>query len=123
VKARSAYERMMDKVELPDDVENGCWLFKGALDQNGHGNVYVKVNGKKTTAKAHKISWDHHHKKPIKPGLVHRHTCDVANCVNPRHLVPGTQRMNVHDMIMRDRARNQYGPYTGYVESSESIPF
>ena len=122
VNVRSAYDRMMSKVRRPDDPD-GCWLFQGALDQNGHGNVYVKRNGKKTCDKAHKVSYDHHNRKPLPPGLVHRHTCDVANCVNPRHLEPGTQRMNVADMILRDRAANQYGPYTSYVDASDSIQF
>jgi hypothetical protein len=31
--------------------------------------------------------------------------------------------MNVADMIMRDRAANQYGPFTGHVDASDYIPF
>ena len=32
-----------------------------------------------------------------------RHTCDNPLCVNPRHLVGGTQADNMQDMIARDR--------------------
>lgn len=33
-----------------------------------------------------------------------RHTCDVRNCINPNHLLPGTQLDNMRDMVERGRA-------------------
>lgn len=105
---KTPYERMMQKVRKTES----CWLFEGARDQNGHGNVRFKRNDKWTCDKAHRISYREHKGEPPK-GLVLRHTCDVANCVNPNHLEPGTQRQNVLDMLYRGRAANQYGSY-GY---------
>jgi len=114
-----AYTRMLAKVRICETT--GCWLFEGALDQNGHGNVYVKrADGRKGCDKAHKVSYEHHH-GPVPPGKVLRHTCDVRNCVFDDHLILGTQLQNVRDMIERNRAANQYGPYTGFVEASESL--
>lgn len=38
-------------------------------------------------------------------GLVVRHTCNNLLCINPEHLVIGTQRDNIHDMIAAGRRR------------------
>jgi len=104
----SPYARMMKKVEKTDE----CWLFTGALDQNGHGNVRVFRNGRWSCTKAHRISFEVHH-GPVPDGKVVRHRCDVRNCVNPDHLVAGTSRENTRDMIDRNRGRNQYGAWSG----------
>lgn len=37
--------------------------------------------------------------------MVVRHTCDVPKCVNPGHLVAGTQLDNIRDMERRGRRR------------------
>jgi hypothetical protein len=34
-------------------------------------------------------------------GLVVRHTCDNARCINPEHLIIGTQADNMHDRKLR----------------------
>lgn len=36
-------------------------------------------------------------------GLVARHTCDNPRCVNPDHLVEGTQKDNIGDAVQRGR--------------------
>lgn len=114
--ALSPYERMMRRVRKTDT----CWLFEGYRNENGHGHVRSKRDGKWTCEKAHRISFMHH-KGEIPKGNVVRHTCDVANCVNPDHLILGTQKMNVWDMVMRDRLANQYGPCTGHVDLTPSF--
>lgn len=125
-----AYDRVVAKVVV--DEVTGCWLLLKSLDQNGHSAVRVKVDGKWTMRKAHRVTYEHH-KGPVPKGLVLRHKCDRANCCNPEHLIPGTQLMNVWDMITRGRAANQYGPYTSAAEAStfsanlpleeEAVPF
>jgi hypothetical protein len=39
----------------------------------------------------------------IPNNLILRHTCDNSWCVNVDHLIPGTQKQNVHDCIDRNR--------------------
>jgi hypothetical protein len=36
-------------------------------------------------------------------GTCIRHRCDTRACVNPHHLVPGTQFDNIYDAVVRDR--------------------
>jgi len=41
---------------------------------------------------------------PIKAGNVIRHTCDNTLCINPNHLVEGTNADNSRDMVNRNRS-------------------
>jgi hypothetical protein len=47
---------------------------------------------------------------PIPKGKVVCHTCDIGNCINPRHLWYGTQKENVQDMMDKGRGRGQFQP-------------
>jgi hypothetical protein len=42
-----------------------------------------------------------------------RHSCDNPPCINPAHLLGGTQADNVHDMHERGRARKARGEQSG----------
>lgn len=42
-------------------------------------------------------------------GSVIRHTCDNPRCINPRHLLIGTQQDNIQDMVSRGRQRGAVG--------------
>ena len=77
-----------------------CWLFSGApCDKTGHLQISGPSNKR---IAAHRFSYELH-KGPIPAGLIVRHTCDVGACVNPDHLLVGTQRDNVHDAMRRGR--------------------
>lgn len=80
------------------DPVTGCWLWHGAIDSHGYGqvNVYLGVRDEKkrsTTARAHRRSYEHH-KGPIQEGLELDHLCRRRNCINPAHLEPVTTREN-----------------------------
>lgn len=81
-----------------EKIENGCWLWKGAIGKNGYGAL--NVNGK--VILAHRYSFILHHEK-IPKGLFVCHKCDIRNCVNPEHLFLGTNHDNVKDMIKKGR--------------------
>lgn len=68
-----------------------CWLWMGARDGNGYGNVRVS----KRYRRAHIVSFELV-RGPVQPGLVLDHLCRTSNCVNPCHLEPVTQRVNLH---------------------------
>lgn len=73
-----------------------CWLW----DQKSrrYGNFSIG----KTNHLAHRISYIIHY-GPIPDDLIVRHTCDVGRCVNPCHLVTGTQLDNRLDCVERGR--------------------
>jgi hypothetical protein len=71
-----------------------CWIWTGVVDGQGYGNAYVNINGRKTTQKAHRV-WYEAIIGPIAYGLVIDHLCRNPTCVNPAHLEPVTNRINV----------------------------
>ena len=48
--------------------------------------------------------------RPVPPGLVARHTCNVMKCYNPAHLIHGTHADNSMDMVMagNTKARRRF---------------
>jgi hypothetical protein len=38
--------------------------------------------------------------------VIFRHTCDVPACINPDHILLGTQRDNIRDAVARSRVRH-----------------
>lgn len=77
--------------------------------QRGNKGGYgcVKVNGR--VEKYHRAVYCQANNVPITTitGLVVRHTCDNPRCINPQHLVAGSQADNMHDM--KSRKRSTYG--------------
>lgn len=67
----------------------GCWLFTGARNHRGYGQV--GVDGK--TRSAHRIAYEAL-VGPIPDGLHIDHLCRVRNCVRPDHLEPVTNAEN-----------------------------
>lgn len=89
-----------------------CWNWTGTKIKDGYGIIAGPLYGKRYMEKgrnmlAHRASWimangdipessEYH-------GWVVMHKCDNPSCVNPSHLILGTQRQNVHDMITKKR--------------------
>lgn len=55
--------------------------------------------------KAHRVAYCDYHNIGISSiaGKVVRHTCDNRSCVNPKHLLLGTQTDNMQDAVERGR--------------------
>jgi hypothetical protein len=88
--------------------DRGCWEWVGA-NKEGYGIVGFWDSKKKITrtVKAHRISWELKNGPIPKLAGIHggviRHTCDNRSCVNPNHLLLGTQADNVKDQVERGR--------------------
>lgn len=78
-----------------------CWLWIGSKTGSGYGKL--KRKGKFYTA--HRVSWEVYN-GPIPKGMLVLHTCDVRNCVNPKHLFLGTHQDNMDDMVRKGRVNH-----------------
>ena len=84
---------------------DGCWIcISHTKDQCG----YPMIRRNKVFWRGHRYSYTIH-KGDIPEGQVVRHTCDNPNCINPDHLILGTQKDNVKDMLERNRFRDAKG--------------
>lgn len=81
---------------IPEPM-SGCWLWMYALDKNGYAVITQHVRGeghKKKTEFVHRAQFVKKH-GPVPDGKVLDHLCRVRCCVNPDHLEPVTQAVNV----------------------------
>lgn len=90
-------ERFM-KYVIPEP-NSGCWLWLAWLDKDGYGNFRWSTN---KNVRAH-VAAHELFKGPVPAGIVVRHTCDNPPCVNPEHILLGTDLENVHDRVRRGR--------------------
>lgn len=102
-------ERFWDHVDKSDN--SSCWPWvKGVFSHFPHGKF--KANGK--TLKTHRVSYflEFKHLPPLL-----RHTCDNARCCNPFHIIPGSQKDNMNDMV--ERRRSTFGEKNPNAKLSE----
>jgi DNA-binding XRE family transcriptional regulator len=89
--------------------ENGCHICTSHKnDKLG----YIRVERDHKRFYWHRYIYTQAHGE-IPKGMVIRHTCDNPSCINIEHLILGTQKDNVHDMIERGRSNFYGGKHTG----------
>lgn len=88
-----------------------CLNFDGFLNQWGYGMCWH--NG--SSQLAHRVAYTEARGLPIESikGKVVRHTCDNPTCVNPEHLLIGTQQDNMDDKMRRGRHVSSRGVANG----------
>jgi hypothetical protein len=96
----SEQERFWNWVEKTSE----CWLWKGAPNTTGYGQMSVVRSGKRAPMLAHRLSFEYAH-GPIPNGLFVCHACDKPACVRPDHLFLGDQTVNMRDMMKKGRGR------------------
>lgn len=97
-------ERLRRRLEAKYTPEptSGCWLWFGATTSAGYGSIGVGSRGHGTAIvrAAHRVMYLLE-RGPIATDLVLDHRCRNTACINPWHLEPVTQVVN----IARGRAR------------------
>jgi len=100
---QSEVERFWSKVERGP----GCWLWGGTRFNTGYGQFKLGPP-RRSPVRAHRYSYALVH-GPIPEDTVIRHACDTPLCVNPDHLVAGTQADNIRDRVKRGRCSDRRG--------------
>ena len=85
--------------------EAGCLIWTGPLNRDGYGRFIVQRDGVKVHLAAHRASFEAFC-RPIPPGMIVMHTCDVPACINPLHLKLGTHADNMADKVAKGRHRS-----------------
>jgi hypothetical protein len=82
------------------DEAGECLVWTGSLRKDGYGRFSMN----NTIYRAHRVSFF------LTNGfwpLVCMHLCDNPSCVNPLHLLDGTQKDNLRDMSAKGRSNYQ----------------
>lgn len=93
-----------------------CKEHKGCLNKGGYG--VVRHNGQAELA--HRVAYCAANNLSIADirGKVVRHACDNRRCIEPTHLLIGSQADNVRDML--ERGRQRYTPLVHLTGQSNS---
>ena len=84
-----------NKVTKNYTVNGNCWEYNGKL-KRGYGQTKVYSNGKAKSLIVHRISY--YEKTGEYPKLI-RHTCNNKACINPAHLISGSNKENSQDYV------------------------
>lgn len=94
------FSQFMSKVE---EHESGCWLWTGALNNNGYGRFRDSYS--------HRWAFEHF-VGPIAAGLELDHLCRTPRCCCPSHLEAVTRSVNIRrgTSIAAERAMKTHCP-------------
>lgn len=103
--------KFWSRVNITDNTKE-CWNWMGAKNTGGYGLFHVKslpheyeITGRTyTQLLAHRVAASLVYPE-LPPEKYACHTCDNPACCNPHHLWIGSAWDNVHDMIIKGRAR------------------
>lgn len=90
---------MIKDIEYTVDESTGCWnCTSHIIDKDGY--IRCTRNGYK---RLHRYMYAQKY-GDIASSIILRHICDNPSCINPEHLLPGTQNDNIKDRVNRNRS-------------------
>lgn len=92
-------DRFWSKVDVRG--KSACWEWKA---NKVHGYGMLATKSKSAPIKAHRLSWMIHYGE-IPSGMAICHSCDNPGCVNPNHLMLGTQKANMIDAAKKGKMK------------------
>lgn len=84
--------------------ETPCWRWRLFIAPNGYGRITRRVNGARYTSGAHRVLYECRF-GPLGPERVLDHRCRNRSCVNPGHVEPVSDPVNVARRPSRLRGR------------------
>lgn len=99
-------------IEIPDNInlnmiskllsdihinDKGCWI----RGNDSMKYTSIKFEGKRQ--QAHRVSYEIFKGKKIPYNLNGCHECDIKACINPEHIFPGDDALNIQDARIKGR--------------------
>ncbi|EIM13852.1 HNH endonuclease signature motif containing protein [Pseudomonas chlororaphis] len=111
-------ETLRTRLKAKSVQDGDCLMWTGStLGKHKYGGLKVG----RTMLYAHRLSYELS-KGKIPDGMVVMHTCDRPACINPDHLVLGTQKENMEDMYSKGRNAPTKGEINGRAKlTSEQV--
>jgi hypothetical protein len=109
------YNRFWNKVNIPKDYENNCWVWNGGITSDNYGQFKIVTD--RSPMGSHRFSYQMFY-GPI-PGcfiphleyLEVMHSCNNRLCCNPNHLSVGDSKTNGEYMVQSGRSlTNELNP-------------
>lgn len=99
--------------------DDECWPWLGALDRYGYGRF--SLDGKRVNASRFALSRKIGRTLEPTEHCLHSPTCTITDCVNPRHLRPGTPRENTEDKYEKTPTAVFHGKPCGRCGGTERL--
>lgn len=100
--------RFFAKVDKGEEFDD-CWLWRGALDEDGYGKFRLPDGSVKGV---HIISWEMASETKAPDGWHIDHLCRIHNCLRPEHLeaVPHSENVMRGESFAAKNARKTHCP-------------
>jgi hypothetical protein len=105
---RGRYERgeMYDvfrRIDMHNGDKEPCWEWRGSHGLGTRDEYRPRVVIGKQDYYVYRVVYELYTGYKLQKGDVIRHQCDNSWCCNPYHMLIGTQKDNVQDMLQRER--------------------
>lgn len=106
--ARNQPHDIFKRIDMQGGDKDKCWEWQGKfhVGNGGEHRGVLTVGGVRKYA--HRLAWELYNGRPLEAKEVVRHKCDNTKCCNPFHLIVGTQKDNVQDMLQRERTGHKH---------------
>jgi len=110
--------RVYFEQNVSPEALTGCWLWTKGYGGNGYPVMYHKGGAYKVSRFSYET-----YKEELKSGQVVRHLCHNPSCVNPSHLIAGSQTDNMQDSVKSGRLNKKLTDENVLAILEEYVPF